>query len=162
MYIDIDEDGPVDLGIHTVRKADSTRPGMTADAIREGVKIGTSRVVRAVNGTSTFPGRGLRPARLVTFANGKSAAYELGTVVAVKRGYAEPLPAGGVQSGTVRTPAKVRAHSGDWRGESDTGGRRVFDHDLIAVSNMFDQGRVNGSTQSARGMGSVPQTGKNF
>jgi hypothetical protein len=135
-----------------------------AEAIRPGAMIGGRKVVRAVNGMATF--RVVRseyaaPARLVTFADGGQAAYEIGTQVAAK-GWAEPLPAGGVTSRVVRTPDKVRASRKEWRGEQ-VHGMSTRDHDLIARTNMFDPGRVNGLVGAARnGVGSVLDTGPSF
>lgn len=136
---------------------------MKAQNIRPGASIGNRQVARAVNGSATFrvaKSQYCAPARLVTFADGGRAAFELGTNVDAA-GWAEPLPAGGVTSKNVRTPPKVEASSRRWRGES-VRGMRVRDHDLIAKTNMFDQGRVNGVTGTRPGMGSVVDTGQSF
>lgn len=137
---------------------------MKAQNIREDHKIGKHRVVRAITATATFTvGKStyLAPARIVTFRNGTTKAYELGTDVDVK-GWAEPLPAGGVESKHVKTPSKVKASSGRWRGES-VKGMSTRDHDLIAKTNMFDVGRVLGKVGASRdGVGSVRDTGPSF
>lgn len=161
---DIEVSATFNVGTHSTRKADSTQHGVKADRIRTGHKIGKRTVTAATNGTATFNIHGnncLRPARLVTLDNGKRKAYELGTIVADASGYAEPLPAGGVESSNVKTPAKVRVHDGRWRGEQ-VHGMTTREHDMTANTNMYDRGRVNGSTTSARGMGSVVFTGPNF
>lgn len=137
---------------------------MKAQSITAGHKIGKRRVMRAVNGTATFR-RGastyLAAARLVTFGNGAMVAYEFGTDVAVK-GWAESLPAGNVASKNVRTPAKVRADSGRWRGES-VHGMTTRAHDLLAKTNMYDVGRVMGTVGASRnGVGPVALTGPSF
>lgn len=137
---------------------------MKAASIRPGAAIGGRRVVRAVNGVASF--RVVKsvysaPARIVTFADGSTAAYELGTNVDVQ-GYAEPLPAGGVKSTNVKTPAKVKASDGRWAGES-VHGMSTREHDLLAKTNMFDVGRVNGMVGPSRnGVGSVVFTGPSF
>lgn len=137
---------------------------MRAASIRPGMSIDGRRVVRAINGVGTF--RVMRSqwsaaARLVTFADGATVPFELGTDVPVD-GWAEPLPAGGVASKNVRTPDKVRASDGRWRGEQ-VHGMRTRDHDLIARTNMYDAGRVNGAVGAARdGVGSVRLTGPSF
>ncbi len=137
---------------------------MKAQSIREGHKIGKRRVVAATTGTATFRVGGsvyLAPARLVTFLGGRMAAYEIGTDVAVK-GWAEPLPAGGVESKNVKTPEKVRASDKRWQGES-VHGMSVREHDLVAGTNMYDVGRVMGGVGAARnGVGSVRDTGPSF
>ncbi len=138
---------------------------MKSDSIRPGASIGGREVVSAVNGVACF---GVRkstysaPARLVKFADGTRAAYELGTQVSVQ-GWAEPLPAGGVASKFVKTPSQVTAHDRRWRGESDTGQLRTREHDLIAATSMYDTGRVNGQVGSSRnGVGSPRLTGPSF
>jgi hypothetical protein len=137
---------------------------MKADSIRAGHKIGKRRVLKAVNGTATFQvGKSVytAAARLVTFASNRTVAYELGTDVAVK-GWAEPLPAGGVASKNVKTPAKVKASDGRWKGES-VHGMTTREHDLLAKTNMFDVGRVMGKVGASRdGMGDVHLTGHSF
>lgn len=112
---------------------------MKADNIRKGTMIGEREVSRAVNGMATF--RVMRstyaaPARLVTFADGGTAAFELGTDVAAQ-GWVEPLPAGGVASKVVKTPAKVRASRKEWRGEQ-VHGMTTGEHDLVANTWMYD------------------------
>lgn len=134
------------------------------------VKIGTvidgKRVVKAESGHGTFRVKKSvygAPARHVLFSDGSRAQYEAdrpvpGTVT----GYAEPLPASGVKSGNVQTPGKVRASDGRWRGEA-VHGMRTRDHDMIARTNMFDVGRVNGTVGAARGgVGSAALTGPSF
>lgn len=137
---------------------------MNAQSIRPGHKIGKRTVAKATNGTATFAvarSSYLAPARLVTLDNGKRVAYEFGTDVDV-RGWAEPLPAGGVASGTVKTPTKVKASDGRWKGES-VHGMSTRAHDLIAKTNMFDAGRVNGTVGASRnGVGSPRLTGPSF
>lgn len=137
---------------------------MKANSIRPGATIGGRTVTRAVNGTATFQvakSSYLAPARLVTFADGHRASFELGSSVDAL-GWAEPLPAGGVASGNVKTPDKVKVSDGRWRGES-VHGMRTRDHDLIARTNMFDAGRVNGTVGASRdGAGSVVFTGPSF
>jgi hypothetical protein len=137
---------------------------MKAESIRTGTMISGRKVVRAVTGMATFrvvKSEYAAPARLVTFADGGTAAFEIGTMVAAE-GWAEPLPAGGVTSRVVRTPDKVRASRKEWRGEQ-VHGMRTRDHDLIARTNMFDPGRVNGTVGAARnGIGSVRDTGPSF
>jgi hypothetical protein len=138
---------------------------MKARSIREGHKIGKRRVSRAVNGTATFRIGGSTynaAARLVTFGNGATVAYELGTDVDVK-GWAEPLPAGGVESKNVKTPTKVKASDGRWAGESVHGPLSTREHDLLAKTNMYDFGRVMGKVGASRdGVGSVRDTGPSF
>lgn len=134
------------------------------------IKIGTiingKRVVKAESGHGTFRVKKSvygAPARHVLFADGTRAQYEAdrpvpGTVT----GYAESLPAGGVTSRNVRMPDKVRVSDGRWRGES-VHGMRTRDHDMIANTNMFDAGRVNGTVGAARGgVGSQALTGPSF
>lgn len=124
---------------------------MKAQSIRPGCVIGGRPVVRATNGVAQFTvvkSTFSAPARIVRFADGTSAAYALGTEVAAA-GYAEPLPAGGVTSKAVKTPLKVRASDKRWRGES-VHGMSTRAHDLIAATNMFDRGRVNGTHGAAR------------
>jgi hypothetical protein len=137
---------------------------MRSDSIRPGTLIGGRKVARAINGSATFAVKKSRycaPARLVTFADGTRAAFELGTVVDAV-GWAEPLPAGNVASKSVKTPPVVRASDSRWRGES-VHGMRTREHDLIAGTNMFDAGRVNGSVGAFRdGVGSVRDTGPSF
>lgn len=137
---------------------------MRAESIRPGVTIAGRKVVRAVNGVGTFKvARSCwsGPARIVTFADGVTVPFELGTEVSAD-GWAEPLPAGGVASKVVRTPDKVRASSNRWRGEQ-VHGMRTRDHDLIAGTNMYDPGRVNGMVGASRdGIGSVRLTGPSF
>lgn len=125
---------------------------MKAESIREGMKIGKRRVVKAYTGGSLFVvgrSRYQAPARIVTFHDGSVRAYEIGTDVPVRSGWAESLPAGGVGSKVVRTPDKVRASSGRWRGESVTG-MSTRHHDTVARTTMYDTGRVNGSHGVAR------------
>lgn len=137
---------------------------MKAQSIRAGHKIGKHRVVSATTGTATFRVGGsayLAAARIVTFGNGRVVAYEVGADVAVK-GWAESLPAGGVKSRHVKTPERVQASSPRWRGES-VHGMSTRQHDLLAKTNMFDVGRVNGTVGASRGgAGSVRDTGPSF
>jgi hypothetical protein len=137
---------------------------MRTESIRQGTMIGHRKVVRAVNGTATFKvakSQWCAPARLVTFADGTDAAFELGTVVDAV-GWAEPLPAGNVASKRVKTPPVIRASDRRWRGES-VHGMRTREHDMIARTNMFDVGRVNGTVGASRdGAGSVRDTGPSF
>lgn len=137
---------------------------MKARSIREGHKIGKHRVSKATTGTATFTvGKSTyhAPARIVTFRNGVTKAYPLDSEIDVK-GWAEPLPAGGVESKHVKTPNKVKASSGRWQGES-VHGMSTRQHDLLAKTNMYDVGRVNGSVGASRdGMGSVLDTGPSF
>lgn len=137
---------------------------MKASNIRPGAVIGGRKVMRVANGTATFKiakSVYLAPARLVTFADGSRASFELGTSVDVQ-GWAEPLPAGGVASANVKTPSKVKASDGRWRGES-VHGMSTRDHDMIAKTNMFDTGRVMGNIGAARGgVGSPSLTGPSF
>jgi hypothetical protein len=137
---------------------------MKADSVRAGVVIGGRKVVRAVNGVASFKvvkSQYSAPARLVTFADGSCAAFELGTMVDAV-GWVEPLPAGGVTSKAIKTPPKVRASRKEWRGES-VHGMRTGEHDLIARTNMFDAGRVNGTVGASRnGVGSPILTGPSF
>jgi hypothetical protein len=137
---------------------------MKAQSIRPGAVIGGRRVTAATNGVGTFTASKSRwsaPARIVRFADGGVAHFELGTDVDVA-GWAEPLPAGGVASKAIKTPPKVRASRTEWRGET-VHGMRTAEHDLIARTNMFDFGRVNGTVGAARnGVGSVRDTGPSF
>jgi hypothetical protein len=138
---------------------------MKARNIREGHKIGKHRVSKAITGHSLFvigQSRFTAPARLVTFRNGSTKAYLLDDDIDVK-GWAEPLPAGAVESKNVKTPSKVRASDGRWKGESVRGPLSTREHDLIAKTNMFDVGRVMGRVGASRdGVGSVRQTGPSF
>lgn len=137
---------------------------MKADSIRPRVVIGGREVTRAVNGVAVFrvaKSQYSAPARLVTFADNSHAAFELGTEVTAV-GWAEPLPAGGVQSKAVKTPPKVRASRKEWRGEQ-VHGMRTHEHDILARTNMYDVGRVNGVVGASRdGIGSTRLTGKSF
>lgn len=137
---------------------------MKADSVRPGTEIDGRKVVRAVNGVAAFMvarSQYSAPARLVTFADGTRAVFELGTTVQAK-GWAEPLPAGGVPSKAIKTPPKVRASRKEWRGE-DVHGMRTGEHDLIAKTNMFDVGRVNGVVGASRnGVGAPSLTGPSF
>jgi hypothetical protein len=137
---------------------------MKAASIRPGAEIGGRKVVKAVNGMASFrvvKSVYSRPARIVTFADGTKAAFELGTDVDAK-GWAEPLPASGVKSTNVKTPAKVKVSDGRWAGES-VHGMSTREHDLLAKTNMFDVGRVNGTVGASRnGVGSVVFTGPSF
>jgi hypothetical protein len=137
---------------------------MKAQSVRVGHKVGKREIVWAVTGTATFAvGKStyLAAARLVELDNGKRMAFELGTDVNV-RGWAEPLPAGGVESKHVKTPSKVKASDGRWPGES-VHGMSTREHDLIARTNMFDAGRVNGTVGASRnGVGSAGLTGPSF
>lgn len=137
---------------------------MKAQSIRAGHKIGKHRVVSATTGTATFRVGGstyLAAARIVVFGDGTRVAYEVGTDVVVK-GWAESLPAGGVKSRHVKTPDQVRASSPRWRGES-VHGMSTRAHDMLANTNMFDVGRVNGTVGASRhGAGSVRDTGPSF
>ena len=138
---------------------------MNAQSIRPGTVIGGRTVSRAVNGTATFQvvrSQYTTEARLVTFTDGTTTAFELGTDVRAT-GWAEPLPAGGVRSKFVKTPTQVRASRKEWRGESVHGELTTREHDLIAKTNMFDRGRVNGRVGATRdGVGSVLLTGPSF
>jgi hypothetical protein len=133
---------------------------MKAQSIREGMKVGKRRVEKARTGVAVFvvgKSQYSASARIVTFADGTTRAYELGTDVAVK-GWAEPLPAGGVESKHVKTPSKVRASAGRWRGEQASMHTR-----MVAGTNMYDVGRVNGTVGAFRdGVGSVRDTGPSF
>lgn len=137
---------------------------MRAQNIRTGHKIGRRTVVKATTGTATFTvarSSFLAPARLVKFDNGATAAYEIGTEVAAV-GYAEPVPAGGVASRHVTTPPKIMASARRVRGES-VHGMSTRAHDMIARTNMFDVGRVNGTVGASRnGVGSTVLTGPSF
>lgn len=135
------------------------------------VKVGTvidgRKVVRAMSATATFYVKGspyAAAARHVWLAGmDRPMTYEADKPVpGTVQGWAEPLPAGGVESKNVKTPEKVRASRKEWRGES-VHGMRTRDHDLIARTNMFDQGRVNGTVGAARGgVGSESLTGPSF
>jgi len=137
---------------------------MKAASIRRGMVIGGRTVATATDGVGTFTAvksTWSAPARIVTFADGGRAHFELGTDVDAA-GWADPLPAGGVASKHVKTPTKVRAHDGRWRGES-VRGMTVRAHDMIARTNMFDVGRVNGTVGASRnGVGSARDTGPSF
>jgi hypothetical protein len=138
---------------------------MKADSIRAGHMIGKRTVVKASTGMSSFKvAKSVYSARarIVTLDDGRTVAYELGTDVDVK-GWAEPLPAGGVASGNVKTPNKVRASDGRWAGESVHGPLSTREHDLLAKTNMYDVGRVLGKVGASRdGVGSVRDTGPSF
>lgn len=137
---------------------------MKAESVRPGVVIGGRTVARATNGVASFTvarSHYSAPARVVTFTDGSKGAFELGTSVDAA-GWSEPFPAGGVESKHVKTPGKVRASDGRWRGES-VQGMSTRDHDLIAKTNMFDAGRVNGTVGAARGgVGAQSLTGPSF
>jgi hypothetical protein len=134
--------------------------------IKTGTSIDGKTVARATDGYGTFyvaRSTYRAPSRDVVFTDGTRRQYEADRPVpGVVRGYAEPLPAGGVLSRHVRTPAKVRASDGRWRGES-VHGMTTRHHDMVAKTNMFDRGRVNGQTGAARGgVGPVFLTGQSF
>lgn len=116
--------------------------------VRVGSRINGRLVVKATSGHATFYVKRsafTAPARFVWFAGAAHpAVFELDRPVPGAEGYADPLPAGGVASKTVKTPERVRVSDGRWRGES-THGIGVREHDLIARTSMFDQGRVNGT-----------------
>lgn len=139
---------------------------MNGRSIKPGTVINGKTVARSLgNGVAQF--RVVKsvysaPARLVIFTDGSRGAFELDRPVpGTVSGYAEPLPAGGVKSGHVQGPPKVRAHDGRWRGEQ-VKGMRTRDHDLIAKTNMFDTGRVNGRVGTTPGAGAVALTGPSF
>jgi hypothetical protein len=138
---------------------------MMARHIREDHKIGKHRVSKAVTGTATFyVGKSsyVAAARIVTFRNGSTKAYELESDVPNVKGWAEPLPAGNVASGNVKTPSKVRVSDGRWAGES-VKGMSTREHDLLAKTNMYDVGRVLGTVGASRnGVGAVRDTGPSF
>jgi hypothetical protein len=138
---------------------------MKARSIRIGTVIDGRTVRRASTGTATFAVKRstyLAPARIVLFDDGAIEFFELDSEVQVTSGYAEQLPAGGVESKHVKTPSKVRASEGRWRGES-VHGMRTREHDLLAKTNMFDFGRVNGRVGASRdGVGSTKLTGPSF
>lgn len=134
--------------------------------LRAGMTIDGRLVKKAVTGTATFKvakSTYLAPARLVTLAGeSRPVAFELDRPVMRKvTGYAESFPAGGVASANVKTPPQIRASDKKWRGES-VRGMRTRDHDMIANTNMFDTGRVNGSTGTFPGAGPVALTGPSF
>ncbi len=138
---------------------------MKAQSLRPGVFIDGRKIVKATNGVGSFrlnKSTWSAPARIVTFADGGHASYELGTDVPAT-GWAEPLPAGGVESKAIKTPTKVRASDKRWAGESVHGPLTTREHDLIAKTNMFDSGRVMGKVGASRdGAGSVRETGGSF
>jgi len=139
---------------------------MKARNIRADHKIGKKRVSKATTGTATFyVGKSsyLAAARIVTFRDGSTKAYELESDVPNVKGWAEPLPAGGVESKNVKTPTKVKASDGRWAGESVHGPLSTREHDLLAKTNMYDVGRVNGTVGASRnGVGAVRDTGPSF
>src|SRR5688572_29784181 len=92
--------------------SDDRRSPMLGRNIKVGTVIDGRRVVKASSGHATFYVKGsafTAPARFVWFAGAvRSVAYEAERPVPGRvSGYAEPLPAGGVESGNVRTPSKV-------------------------------------------------------
>jgi hypothetical protein len=137
---------------------------MNASNIRPGVVIGGRKVVKASNGVGRFrvvKSEYSAPARCVVFADGGKATFELGKDVDAA-GWAEPFPAGSVPSKAVTTPPKVRASDSRWRGEA-VKGMSTRAHDMIANTNMFDKGRVNGQVGASRnGVGSPRLTGPSF
>jgi hypothetical protein len=121
--------------------------------IRQGTVIGAQAVIRTTPGTETLwrktsRNRAAVPAgvrRVVTalYADGTSATFGADDQVTAS-GYVDILPAGHVASKLANNATRVRAHHGKWRGET-VHGMRTSDHDLIAKTNMYDSGRVNGT-----------------
>lgn len=140
---------------------------MLARNIKIGTVIDGRPVVKVSSGHALFTVKRSRytaAARFVWFDGAqRPVPYEASLPVPGRvTGYAESLPAGGVESQNVKTPPKVRASDGRWRGES-VHGMRTRDHDFIAGTNMFDVGRINGVVGASRGgKGSINQTGRSF
>jgi hypothetical protein len=126
--------------------------------IRRGTVIGGQEVIATTPGTETVWHKvnrnraavpaGVRHTVTVLYAAGASATFGMDERVNAS-GYVDSLPAGRVASKLANNATRVRAHHGKWRGET-VHGMRTAEHDLIAGTNMYDYGRVNGTVGATR------------
>lgn len=133
---------------------------MDASTLRAGTYVDGKRIRQAIDTHETVwerrKGRtvptGTQPVRRVTFVDGTTATYALVGVIPQPKP-SRPVPGAptALRSKLANSAMRVRASDPRWAGESGVlGDLRTYDVDLLSRTNMYDQGRVNGTVGVAR------------